>query len=117
MPGAPGITSRPGARYGAACWIDSDGNLVLFGGKGYASTLVEGYLNDLWVYNLYFQRWYWISGSNTTNSITPTSARVYPQVWVDSQYNVWLFGGKGYPMNRENIPGGFILSQILNFKI
>ena len=37
----------PGARQAASSWIDSSGNLWLFGGAGYGSTGV-GYLNDLW---------------------------------------------------------------------
>jgi hypothetical protein len=29
-------------------WIDSSGNLWLFGGYGYDSTGALGYLNDMW---------------------------------------------------------------------
>jgi N-acetylneuraminic acid mutarotase len=40
----------PGARQAASSWIDSSGNLWLFGGDGYDSTSAPGYLNDLWQY-------------------------------------------------------------------
>ena len=36
-----------GGRYSASSWIDSTGNLWLFGGAGYGAT-GNGYLNDLW---------------------------------------------------------------------
>jgi len=37
----------PGGRQAASSWIDTSGNLWLFGGAGYGST-GNGYLNDLW---------------------------------------------------------------------
>jgi len=40
--------NNPGGRYGAASWIDSTGNLWLFGGDGYDSVGAQGNLNDLW---------------------------------------------------------------------
>jgi len=41
----------PGARNSISSWIDSSGNLWLFGGYGYDSTGNVGYLNDLWQYD------------------------------------------------------------------
>lgn len=38
----------PGARYWAASWTDSSGNLWSFGGWGFDSAGNRGYLNDLW---------------------------------------------------------------------
>jgi hypothetical protein len=43
-------TNKPGARYDAVGWTDTDGNLWLFGGFGYDRHGAEGYLNDLWKY-------------------------------------------------------------------
>lgn len=40
----------PGARNGVSAWIDTSGNLWLFGGSGYDATGNAGYLNDLWQY-------------------------------------------------------------------
>ncbi len=45
---APG--NVPGARDGAAAWIDGAGNLWLFGGGSAANPLAGGELNDLWQY-------------------------------------------------------------------
>jgi N-acetylneuraminic acid mutarotase len=45
---APG--NVPGARDGAAAWIDGAGNLWLFGGQSDANPLAGGELNDLWQY-------------------------------------------------------------------
>ena len=57
--GRPGIygtldaaasTNNPGARFGAASWIDSKGRFWLFGGYGSDSTSNTGVLNDFWGY-------------------------------------------------------------------
>ncbi len=48
--GTAASTNIPGARVWAAYWIDSSGNLWLFGGDGYDSVGALGYLNDLWQY-------------------------------------------------------------------
>jgi hypothetical protein len=107
--GTQGIASTnnvPGARYLAAKWTDSSGNLWLFGGFGYAS--FQGTLNDLWKFNPTAGTWEWVSGSNTTNSVgvygtqgvASTSnvpgARQGSISWTDSSGNLWLFGGYGY---------------------
>jgi hypothetical protein len=43
--GAAATTNFPGARWGMVSWIDSSGNLWLFGGNG-----MNGNFNDLWEY-------------------------------------------------------------------
>jgi len=48
--GTPAASNTPGARLGGAAWIDSSGNLWLFGGNGLDSAGKLGYLNDLWEY-------------------------------------------------------------------
>jgi N-acetylneuraminic acid mutarotase len=48
--GTPASTNTPGARIGAAPWIDASGNLWFFGGLGYDSNGSQGYLNDCWKY-------------------------------------------------------------------
>ena len=40
----------PGARRYSAVWVDAQGNLWLFGGRGYDAAGTEGQLNDLWKY-------------------------------------------------------------------
>ena len=46
----PSASNMPGARENAVSWIDTSGNLWLFGGDGFDSTGTEGMLNDLWRY-------------------------------------------------------------------
>jgi hypothetical protein len=51
-PYAPNVNWTPGGRNGATYWIDSTGQLWLFGGQGYdsSSSTGNGFLNDLWRY-------------------------------------------------------------------
>jgi N-acetylneuraminic acid mutarotase len=95
----------PGARVGAASWIDSQGKLWLFGGWGLDSANIQGYLNDLWNYDLVTQDWTWVSGSDTGNQagiygikgtadpLNIPGARDGAVSWIDSQGKLWLFGG------------------------
>ena len=64
-----GTTCFPGARYGATGFVDSSGNLWMFGGQGFGTTGTEGALNDLWVFNSSGGTWTWISGSSTINAV------------------------------------------------
>jgi len=107
--GTIGITSPsniPGARDTSTSWIDSNGNLWLFGGWGYDSAGNEGDLNDLWKFD--GTNWTWISGSDTkyhegvygTKGIVSQSnvpgTRYASISWIDTNDNFWLFGGYGY---------------------
>jgi N-acetylneuraminic acid mutarotase len=49
--GTASASSVPGGRDSTSSWIDSSGNLWLFGGYGYDVGGQLGYLNDLWQYN------------------------------------------------------------------
>ena len=107
-------STRPGAREGAASWIDSFGNLWMYGGFGYGSASARGLLNDLWEYSPNAVAgapgtWTWAGGSSsTTNALaqygsmgTPSAnnwptARQNANSWTDSSGNLWLFGGLGY---------------------
>ena len=98
----------PGARYSASSWIDSSGNLWLFGGYGYDSTGSLGKLNDLWKYNLSSGQWTWVVGEDAANATGAygtlgtaatgnlPGARQAANSWIDSSGNLWLFGGVGY---------------------
>jgi N-acetylneuraminic acid mutarotase len=98
----------PGARYSASSWIDSAGNLWLFGGVGYDSTGAIGNLNDLWRYSPSTGQWTWVSGGNVDNAAgvygtqgsasasNAPGARQAASSWIDSSGNLWLFGGYGY---------------------
>src|SRR5260370_11966506 len=104
----------PGARQGAASWIDTKGNLWLFGGHGFDATGRWGYLDDLWVYSPSTNEWAWMSGSSTVSCPymycgqpgvygtlqTPAlgnnpSSREHAVSWTDASGNLWLFGGIG----------------------
>lgn len=41
-------STKPGARQGSVGWIDSNGNLLLFGGYGYDQIGTQHAMNDLW---------------------------------------------------------------------
>jgi N-acetylneuraminic acid mutarotase len=105
--GTGSATTLPGAREGAAQWIDASGNLWLFGGDGYDATTTAGELNDLWEFNPATGVWTWVSGANATNSAgvygvqgipaagNMPGARTYAASWIDQAGNFWLFGGVG----------------------
>jgi N-acetylneuraminic acid mutarotase len=100
--GTPSSTTKPGARYDSASWLDSSGNLWLFGGTGYYSTSGKGRLNDLWKYDVTTGQWTWVSGSNTgntkgqyTGSNASPGARILPTSWIDTSGLFWIFGGYG----------------------
>jgi len=97
-------SNKPGGRDFAASWTDSSGNFWLFGGYGYA-TGFDGFLNDLWKYDVSTNLWTWMKGNDTTNtagvyglmgipaSANMPGARWGSNSWTDSYGNLWLFGG------------------------
>jgi len=100
----------PGARYGAVSWLDSQGNLWLYGGWRTYPTGAIDYLSDLWKYNISTNIWTWMHGNdkalpiqhpiygslgNSTKTTTP-GVRFRAVSWIDSDDNLWLFGGAGY---------------------
>jgi hypothetical protein len=104
----------PGGRDGGLTWTDSQGNLWLFGGDGYASS-GSGitFLNDLWEFNPAKNEWTWISGSSSLVGGYIGQPGVYGTLgtaaegnvpggragavgWIDSNNNLWLFGGSGF---------------------
>jgi hypothetical protein len=113
--GTAASTNVPGARVNAVSWIDSKGNLWLFGGDGYDSTGSKSYLNDLWEYSASASQWTWISGSSTVNakgvygtpgtaaSTNVPGARAEAASWTDSSGNFWIFGGGGYDSSSAGI--------------
>ncbi len=95
----------PGARSGAATWVDTSGNFWLFGGRGFARHALLGTLNDLWKWD--GASWTWVSGSDTYGRRgtygekgvaapgNEPGARSDAVSWIDSAGNLWLFGGHG----------------------
>jgi N-acetylneuraminic acid mutarotase len=108
--GKSSATNIPGARDSGSSWTDLNGNLWLFGGEGYDSKGVDGYLNDLWEFNPTTKEWVWVGGSSTVPSVgegqpgvygilgTPAAGntpggRIGSVSWIDVSGNLWLFGG------------------------
>ncbi|MEQ1750745.1 MAG: Ig-like domain-containing protein, partial [Prosthecobacter sp.] len=99
-----GVTT-PGARLDGTSWTDSAGDFWLFGGTGYGETTGPGLLNDLWKYEPATAAWTWLKGSKAINAITAygtqgiadsgntPGARNSAASWLDTQGNLWLFGG------------------------
>ncbi len=103
--GVANDTNIPGARSGSISWVDSKGDLFLFGGYGYAGTRFFGPLNDLWKFD--GTNWIWVSGDNKVNqrgvygtkgvaaNTNKPGARYSSVSWTDSKGNLWLLGGWG----------------------
>jgi N-acetylneuraminic acid mutarotase len=112
--GIKGVTTAanwPGTRSSGISWNDSIGNLWYFGGQGYDSAGNFGELNDLWKFD--GTNWTWISGENTCgqsgvygvirvpDGTNQPGSRSGSMSWIDSNNNLWLFGGVGYDANRN----------------
>jgi len=111
--GTPNSADLPGARASAATWIDSTGNLWLFGGYGADSTGTAGKMNDLWKFDPVSQQWTWVGGSTTVPANAQPLAGVYGTLgkptaanfpgarnsgsaWISGDGQLWLFGGVGW---------------------
>jgi N-acetylneuraminic acid mutarotase len=112
--GTPSTANIPGGRQAAASWTDHNGNLWLFGGYGIdANGTPAGLMNDLWKFNPNTSQWTWMSGSSTVPGVYGGQSGVYgtlgiaaagnapggreaASTWVDSNGNLWLFGGVGF---------------------
>jgi N-acetylneuraminic acid mutarotase len=113
-----GAANIPGGRQSGVSFIDSSGNLWLFGGEGYDATGNWGYLNDLWKFNPTTGQWTWMSGSNILQNLADPGiaygqigtygtlgipapdnvpgTRVSAAGWADSSGHLWVFGGWGF---------------------
>jgi len=112
--GSPAAANLPGGRYSASGWTDKQGNLWLFGGKGYSGgSTTDVFLNDLWKFDPSTGQWAWMSGANAIYSSTGGQPGIYGALgstavgnvpggrlgassWVDARGNLWLFGGWGF---------------------
>jgi N-acetylneuraminic acid mutarotase len=104
--GVAAASNSPGARSGAETWVDSEGNLWMFGGA-IPDTAVS-IVNDLWMFNVTTDQWTWMGGSTSPNvqgvygtvGISAASnapgSRQLSSCWVDGSGDLWMFGGYGY---------------------
>jgi N-acetylneuraminic acid mutarotase len=102
--GSFGDNYLPGGRFRPSSWTDKNGNLWLFGGRGFGKSCI-GPLNDLWEYNPITNQWAWMKGDSTCfsegdygtqgiPSFTNTPCARYGCVsWTDLAGNLFLFGG------------------------
>ncbi|MGB0431625.1 MAG: choice-of-anchor D domain-containing protein, partial [Bacteroidia bacterium] len=103
--GTGSTSTKPGARSGAATFVDANNHLWLFGGYGYDSKGSKGRLNDLWKWD--GSVWTWVSGNDVINtkSVHGTTgvaassniigATESPSSWLDANGDFWVFGGYG----------------------
>lgn len=105
--GVAAPSNNPGARgFGASTWVDTAGNLWLFGGWGHDKNGIAGTLDDLWKFNIADTEWTWMKGSDVFNSTynygtkgVEDSTNQLPAreetnaTWTDNNNNLWIFGG------------------------
>ncbi len=101
--GKPAAGNLPGALTGAMSWIDTSGNLWLFGGA-----LDQSISNAMWEFSPSTKEWTWMGGSSADNQpgvygTLGTAAagnipgsRMQAVGLTDSSGNFWIFGGTGY---------------------
>jgi hypothetical protein len=117
--GVPSPLNQPGGRaWGALSWTDNNGNLWMYGGVGYDSTYGDGWLNDLWMYNIGNNEWTWMNGTQAYGIDSPSYGTLQVAAvtntpggraectsnWVDCNNNLWFFGGQGV---IETGPGSY----------
>lgn len=124
---SPNAENVPGDRTGAMSWIDSKGNLWMFGGNGYDSADTDAVLNDLWEFLPSVGQWAWMSGADvvpTTCGSTDSfcgqlstygisqspglgdapGGRYDSASWTDGKGNFWIFGGIGLDVQDDYGP-------------
>lgn len=108
--GIPSATNTPGARaWGSWSWVDSSGNLWLYGGIGNSGNGTYDVLSDLWMYNVATNEWTWMDGPSTGTVAVSYGTKGTPgpnnspgaraesdAAWVDDIDRLWLFGGALY---------------------
>jgi hypothetical protein len=103
--GTPSAANAPGARSGAAAWVDSLGNFWLFSGYSATASNQSNEPNDLWKYSN--GQWTWVGGSpritygtygtaGAASSTNVPGSRNWSVTWTDHSGRLWLFGGRGY---------------------
>ncbi len=104
--GVADATSQPGCRSAAPSWIDSAGNLWLFGGSVHLGSGTFAAYNDLWSYSPTTGLWTWVGGSNVASpgvygtkghaaAANTPPAGASGASWMDLAGSFWLFGGAG----------------------
>jgi hypothetical protein len=118
--GMPAPGNTPGTRFGAATWVDAEGNLWLFGGAGVGTSgdncggAVDCVLSDLWEFRPSLNEWTWVGGPNLSNQpgvfgiqgvAAPANLpppREFAISRADSAGNFWLFSGDDLALAAYN---------------
>jgi N-acetylneuraminic acid mutarotase len=115
--GVPAAVNIPGGRVGAATWIDTSGNLWLFGGYGTYTAGTTGDMNDLWEFSPTTLLWTWMGGGMTPGQSgtfgVPAAgnipnARDMALSWTDASGNLWLFGGENPVSSQQGGSAGLM---------
>ena len=105
----------PSARGFPESWVDSSGNLWLFGGYNVDAfqNLMWTTINDFWKYTPSTSQWTWIAGTSwngqdgtfgtkgTGSTSNLPMGKWSGMTWVDASGNFWLFGGLGKDDNQN----------------
>ena len=117
--------NNPGGRgWGACTWVDTTGNLWLFGGQGNTAN-ASGRLNDLWMYNIASNEWTWMAGTASVNNTgnygtilvanplnDPPARNETNGSWTKSGDNtLWMFGGEPNGVSIANDVWKFDISN------
>ena len=117
--GVPNPANTPGTRESAAAtWVDTVGNLWLFGGA------LQG--NDLWEYLIATNEWIFMNGTTYASAPGVYGIKGFPDpanvpcgrletcsAWTDALNNLWLFGGTGVAAHG----GGGFLNDLWKYDI
>jgi len=106
--GTQGVASPsnrpPSIGFGAASWVDLQGNLWMFGGVDTNSASVSQ--SNMWKYDVSTNEWTWVKGPgiiyqadiygtqgvpNINNN--PGGRSEVPTAWTDNNGDLWMFGG------------------------
>jgi hypothetical protein len=124
--GVASTTIIPGARIGAANWVDKNGIFWLHGGGGLDALGNSGGLNDLWKYDPATNQWTWLRGSNQRNQLPVYgSMNVYSSTsqpgamsgngcWVDSTGNNFYIGVGG---SSNQVNTSFITNILWKYNV
>ncbi len=102
--GVPDAANCPGGRASSATWMDSTGNLWIYGGWIYGGTYIDqNVLSDLWRFD--GACWTWMDGSDAANMPAywgtmwvsrPSNhpgGRMCASAWIDPLGDLWMLGG------------------------
>jgi N-acetylneuraminic acid mutarotase len=116
--GVANSTNVPGTRYGSVLWMDTKGNLWIYGGVGFDSKGKSGYLSDSWKFDVNSKEWtldigstlsnqhlagvYGTKGQSAANN-APGDREAFAS-WRDNYGYLWLLGGLGYDIRGTKGP-------------